>query len=499
MQRERIRKIFSFYLALASILALWVNMKAGGGVGDPDVWFHMRNAEYLLTHHSLPRFDTFSYTTLGHPWMDHEWLAEIPYYLAWRAGGLVGIYAFFISLLEVILLGTFYWAYKSSGNLKASFLVCCFCVWLAAVSFGPRTLLFGYFYLLILLLVLWRYRTSGQAPLWILPVVFCLWINSHGSWLIGMIVFGIFIASGLVEGNWGRMEAVRWSSQQLRRLLAILGASVAAVFVNPFGYRLVFYPFDLAFRQKLTVGHVEEWASVDFHDARGKIVLFLLVALLVGTLLARCRWKLEELGLTLFALYSGLTYVRFLFLAAILLAPLLAKFLDFLPPYRPEIDKPLLNALIFAGILIIMAARFPSRAQLENDLVKTYPAGALAFAKSRGLPGHVFNWYSWGGYITWHRPELKTFIDGRSDIYEYSGVFQDYLNAINLNDSLRILDKYQIRYVLFPPKNALSYMLLHQQDWKVLFKDDVSILLERVGSLPGQTTAKTVWEIPKTS
>ena len=83
---------------------------------------------------------------------------------------------------------------------------------------------------------------------------------------------------------------------------------------------------------KLGIAHVEEWVSVDFHNFRGKVVLILIIALLLGALLRGFRWKLHELGLVLFGLYCGLTYMRFLILAGVLIAPLLAKLLDFVPP-----------------------------------------------------------------------------------------------------------------------------------------------------------------------
>ena len=488
MLRERIKTIFSFPVVLASLLVCWLSGVAKPGLGDPDLWWHMDNARYLFSHHHLPGFDAFSYTTMGHPWMDHEWLAEVPYYLAWHAFGPVGVYVTLIVVLEAILLGVFYLASKGSGNVKGAWLVSCFSVLLAAVSFGPRTLLFGYVYLLIILVVLQQFRAKGQAPLWMIPIAFCLWINSHGSWLIGMTVFGIIIASGLVQGNWGRVEAVRWSPRQLRQLLITLGASVAALFVNPFGYHLVFYPFDMAFKQKLTVNNIEEWASVDFHDGRGKVVLILLVALLVGALLSRHHWELGQLGLAVLAVYSGLTYVRFLFLAAILLAPLLAKFLDFLPPYRPEIDKHWLNAAILAGMLVVIVARFPSRAALESTVAERFPVTAMAYVKTHGLPGRTFNHYMWGGYVAWQEPELKTFIDSRSDIYERSGVLADYLDAIRMKDSLKILDKYHIQSVLFPPKEALSYLLEHNSNWKVVYNDNVTEIFERVGPMPAEAS-----------
>src|SRR3989304_2085413 len=215
MLREKLLTVISFPFMLASIIALWVYLIANRDVGDPDVWWHMRNAQYLIENLKLPNSDVYSYTVAGTPWINHQWLAEIPYYLAYRVGGLLGIYVLYLALVEGILLGLFYLAYKTSGNVKGAFLVGCFSVLLAAVSFGPRTLLFGYVYLLALLLLLHRYRSTGKGPLWILPFLFCGWVNTHGSWLFGMIVLAIFIVTGLVEGTWGRIEAVRWTPQQL--------------------------------------------------------------------------------------------------------------------------------------------------------------------------------------------------------------------------------------------------------------------------------------------
>jgi hypothetical protein len=311
-----------------------------------------------------------------------------------------------------------------------------------------------------------------------------------------MVVLGLVLVSGLWEGSWGRVEAVRWSPQQLRRLLITGGASLVALFINPFGYRLVLYPFDLAFRQKLNISSIDEWASVDFHDARGKVVLILLAAVLLGALLNRYRWQSEELALGLFALYAGLMHIRFLFLAAILLAPLLAKLLDFLPPYRREIDKPLLNALVVGVVLLIMIPRFPSPAKLERIVAKRFPTGAVSFIKAHGLPGRVFNRYMWGGYLILHCPEVKTFIDGRTDIFEYVGVLKDYLDAESLRDSLGILDKYQIRFVLLPPDYPLAYLLRNQGSWKVIYRDEMSMIFERVPSPAAAVSTSSLGRLP---
>src|SRR5216684_1463997 len=179
-------------------------------MNDPDVWWHMRNAQYLLQHHQLPRFDMYSFTVAGHPWINHEWLSEIPYYLAYRALGLVGLKSLTFFLLDAIFLLLLYLSYQESRNFKASFAACCYSTFLATVSFGPRTILFGYVYMVILLIILQRFRQRGDAPLWAIPVLFCLWANTHGSWSLGLILFFLIAASGLVGGSWGRIDSLRW-------------------------------------------------------------------------------------------------------------------------------------------------------------------------------------------------------------------------------------------------------------------------------------------------
>src|SRR5258708_29920454 len=150
-------------------------------MNDPDVWWHIRNAQYLLQHHQLPRFDMYSFTVAGHPWINHEWLSEIPYYLAYRAFGLVGLKSLTFLMLGTVFLLLLYLSFQASGNFKASVTACCYSTLLATVSFGPRSILFGYVYLVVLLIILHRFRMRGNAPLWVIPPLFCLSANTHSS------------------------------------------------------------------------------------------------------------------------------------------------------------------------------------------------------------------------------------------------------------------------------------------------------------------------------
>jgi hypothetical protein len=477
---RRLQLAFSFLTMLTFLLVTLQFVLSRGSIADPDIWWHLRNAEYLFQNHQLPRHDLYSFTVAGAPWINHEWLAEVPYYLAWRAWGVAGVNATTLVVIEVIFLGLLYLCYQESGHFKASIAACCFCTFLAKVSYGPRTILFGYLYLVILLIILQRFRRKGDAPLWLVPPLFCLWINTHGSWSLGLILFSIIVAAGLLKKGWGLVDAEPWSPSQFRKLVVTGLASVAALFVNPFGGRLVWYPFDLAFRQKLNISHVAEWISVDFHDLRGKLVLVLLITLFLTALLRRRRWTAVEVALLLFALYSGLTYIRFLFLLAIVAAPLLAKLLDFVPHYRPEVDTPLINALVICLMIGGMVYYWPSTAQLQSTVAEQYPTKAVPFLRTHPPAGPMLNAYLWGGYLELNDRNLKTFVDSRVDIFEYAGVLQDYLDLLGLKQPKTILDKYKIRYVLFPHSEPLTYVLEHDPEWKEVYSDELSVLLERV-------------------
>jgi len=282
--------------------------------------------------------------------------------------------------------------------------------------------------------------------------LFCLWINTPGSWSLGLILFGVIIASGFFQAEWGLVRAEKWSPQQLRNLLVASAASVAALFVNPFGYRLVLYPLDLAFRQKLNIAHVAEWVSVDFHDLRGRIAFLLIVTLILGVVLRKKRWTFAELGLLLFALYSGLTYIRFLFLLGIVAAPIVAKILDFAPPYRLQDDTPRVNAFVILIMIAGMVYYWPKNNYLQSQLDKEYPTQALAYLRAHPLQGNTLNFYLWGGFLEWHQRDVKVFLDSRVDIFEYAGVLQDYFEILGVQNAKSALDKYKISIRPFPPK-----------------------------------------------
>ena len=84
-----------FYVALLAALPI----AFGEGLNsrltllrDPDIWWHLADARLLLSTGHFIRFEPYSFTVAGQPWINPEWLAELPYWLSYHALGLRGIY-----------------------------------------------------------------------------------------------------------------------------------------------------------------------------------------------------------------------------------------------------------------------------------------------------------------------------------------------------------------------------------------------------------------------
>ena len=475
---DLVRSIFSFPVMCMFLLSAVIFGFCVKQFAEPDIWWHLRNAQNLVEFHSFSPVDTYSFTAAGLSRPNFEWLSEVPYYLAFKAWGLQGLLLVSIVVSVLIFAGVYYLCCRWGADCKDAVIATMLAISLGVVSIGPRMLLFGWLCMVVLLILLDVYRCTGKG-LWVIPPLFLLWINLHGSWAFGMVVFAIFIISGLVEGEWGLLVARRWNRSQLRNLLLAGVAAFVLLFVNPFGYKLVVYPFEVAARQQAAVQYVEEWQPVDLSTGNGKLALLVIFAIMASVLLSRRRWRLDVALLIAFALWTALSHTRFLFFLGLIAAPLLAPYIHLFTPYEPEDDKPWLNASIMAGVVVALCLLFPSRASLQQKVEHEFPAAALRFMQEHQLNGRVFNQYVWGGFMEWNTPELKTFIDGRADVFVANGVLADHRKVTTIEEPLEVLDKYRIDYALLQQDRPLTYVLRNSKEWRPIYSDPVAVLLAR--------------------
>ncbi len=450
---------------------------------DPDTWMHIKLGQSILETGHWPTGDIYSFTAYGVFRMAFEWGGEVLIALAHRLGGLRGMDVLLIVLSSGIVVLLYYYAHLRCGKSKAAFLGTAVALPLATLCFTLRPQLLGFIFLLVTLICLERYRQGCQRTLWILPPLFLVWINTHGSFALGLFVLGVYWASGLVGFSWGGLHAERWRHDQRIHLALVFLLSVLVLPINPYGGRLVVYPIDMAFFQPVGVTNVQEWQPIPFGFWQAKLFLLVFIAFIVVVVALRLQYRLEELGLFLFAAFSTFLHARFLILFAILLAPIVASILSrWAPPYKPAIDKYALNASLILIAILGMARYLPSEAELEKNMATAYPAQAVEYLRQHPAPGPMFNDYGFGGYLLWTMgPTRKVFIDGRADLYEQTGAFSDYMSVVNLKpEALAILQSYHIQSCLVQPDAPLATLLRALPDWQRVYADKVAAVFVRL-------------------
>jgi hypothetical protein len=449
---------------------------------DPDTWWHLTVGERILRTHSWPTSDIYSFTAPGAEWIAYEWLGEVA--LAWtaRIAGLAGLMGMLFALTSAVLLLVYYYAYLRCGNSKAAFVASWVVLPLAGVWFSVHPLLFGYIYLLAVLICLERFRQGHHKSLWHLPLAFCLWVNTHGTFTLGAIAFGIYWLSGLVEFSAGSLEAKRWTPLERRQLAAVALLSTLAGCITPYGTRLAAYPLQMMFFQQGITKNMTSWVPIPLDEWHGEFFLMLVLLFIAALAAGQIRLRLAELGLFLFAVFMTAEHARALPVFAFVLAPLLATVLArWVPAYERDKDKYVVNAVLIGLALLAFAWYFPSRQGLEREEAKAFPRGAVEYLRQHPQPTRMFNDLRWGGYLPYMLgPQQRVFIDGRLDFYEYRGVFPDYLHITRLErDAPRLLKKYNIQACITTHTLPLVTFLEASPEWKKAYEDELSVIFVR--------------------
>ncbi|SNS47367.1 hypothetical protein SAMN05421770_1011126 [Granulicella rosea] len=447
-------------------------------LADPDIWWHLKDAEYLFQHRSFIHRELFTYSVEGSKWMNPEWLSEAVYYLAWRLAGYRGLETTAILMIEALAGGVCLLAWQRTRNVRAALLAgCCFMLF-ATVSIGPRTQMFGWLCFLTELAVLHAFR-QGRDRLWFLPPLFLLWINLHGSWPIGIVFFAVFALCGMRGFERGAIVARAWTPQQLRHMAIIGLLCLFALFVNPYGWRLVVYPLTITTQHALTLGAVQEWQSLDFHSFRGRAVFAMLAGLLFAGALRRRVWELYDVVTLIVASLAAFSYSRFLLLGGAVICPLLAREFVFDMRSVAKKEQPLLNAAIVALAGLFVATHLPSQRELKSQSDAGYPVDAVAWLRQHPQSGEMLNAFDWGGYLIWNQPSVPVYIDTRADVFEDSGILLQYVDTIALRTPIDGIGRGGVGYVLMPVGEPLVRVLRRSTDWTVVYEDRTAAVLIR--------------------
>jgi hypothetical protein len=169
------------------------------------------------------------------------------------------------------------------------------------------------------------------------------------------------------------------------------------------------------------------------------------------------------------------------FVFGILAAPVLSRLIAPLwDRYEPQQDLPFMNAAMIVICLLVLWRSFPSRITLDAAVREGNPAAAVGFINSQHLAGPMLNAYTMGGYLIWALPEQPVFIDGRGDVYDWTGVFAEYGEWATLRANPNtLLDKYGIHFCLLEANSPMRTVMALLPNWKLIYADRQAVIFQR--------------------
>ncbi|MCI0521466.1 MAG: hypothetical protein L0Z70_14565 [Chloroflexi bacterium] len=492
-------------VTLAGIFAMALRVSV-----DTDSWWHLRAGEWMLDNRALLREDVFSHTRYGAAWEYPGWLVEIPMALIYRAAGPGGLNVW--TALMVTLAFMFIWQASSGGVFLRAFALI-LAATAAGVYWAARPYLVTFTLAAVFLSILEQYRwkrdAASQKRLIWLPILMVVWANSHGGFAAGFLLWGVYWAGALKEALWAAWRRRRVGKADIPTgngmgseigpprwlVLGLAGAAmVAGVCFNPFGAKMLLYPFKTVGIEALQA-YIQEWQSPNFHLRQVQPFAWLILLTL-----AAAGASLRRMALTDFLLVGGLGYMGllagrnialFALAAPIVLtrhaAPLVEAWLEALrrewglrldtrrTPTRRE-------ARLNLGILILVLLAVLAKASLTlpraaNEVVIAggLPTGAVEYLRTANPPGRLFNSYNWGGYLMWALPEYPVFIDGRTDLYD-DELVEEWLRITRAEAGWEeALAKREARLILIE-RDAPLVKVLPFAGWERLYEDEKAVV-----------------------
>ncbi len=460
-----------------------------------DFWWHMAVGREIVETGKIPENDEYSYTMAGRPYPSYQiyWLMEAVMFLVFNFGG--GEMIIFVqSLVITCAYGIILWlCYKNSKNWRIAALGTLFSVTLGINDWNVRpqavTFLIGALFLLAIYQI---DQTQDKRWLLIFPFGMFVWVNSHGTFIIGYILIGVWWLSEFWEVV---RQKGQWKEHLVLPTLALLLSGLAGL-LNPQGWEIVRYVRQMT-GNSIIQSLVPEWASPSFDTAGGTIFLVGVIISICVLALSPKRPSFFQIFLYVIFLWLGLKTLRGSIWFGLVVAPILSFHIAAIADtyvarsksVDPKIGNPYLNWMIVVLLILMAIVTLP---WLKDYLPLPYqkagiysyetPIEATNYLLDKQLPGPLFNAISFGSYLLWEaQPEYPVFVDTRIELFDPE-IWTEYILTSNgMGKWQEVLDQYQVETIMASPseQGGLIKALASSNAWTKVYTDDVAIIYRR--------------------
>ncbi|MGE5041933.1 MAG: hypothetical protein ACM3IJ_03440 [Candidatus Levyibacteriota bacterium] len=498
---------FLFALIPFSYLLLLLFTKDISMLGD--LGRHLKMGEVVLKCLCVPQTNLFSYTHPNFPIVNHEWFAEVIFYLV----SLLGLQALLVFKVIMVLLtfSILYLVAIKKGSIFWAIIFSLLSITIFSLRFYVLPELFSYLFISVFIFLVEKYKESGKLY-WLfgLPAIELLWVNSHIYFILGLGIYLFFLAE----------EYLR-SKKIKKNLLIIGGFLLVSIFINPSFVKGALLPFTFSSNYNFNVEEntsplkIFESTSTNQNIAYTLVLQvmtfeFLMLLFLIG--FSTKLWKKGNLGNALVGAFLGLRYTRCIPLFGVLgLVYLVESFTKLEETLKKKMEKS--NLTILKGMsvaIVVFIVGFHIKGLFDYDLLhfQFVPSAEKAadFIVNNHIKGNIFNNYIVGNYLIYRLyPRQQVFIDARPEAYPGPFFDEYYRMMADPGFFKKQAEKYHINAVVFnvatdDPTRIRPFLLplLLGSEWIPVYADGNVTILVKNSEVNKGVIQKFKLNIPKT-
>jgi hypothetical protein len=522
----RVFRRFVLRPEVAFALVVWLALQVvfqHRAFDDPGALWHTKIGECILAD-GFMHSDPLTFTFPGYVWIPQQWGGEVSMALAHRLGGFDAMLALMNAGVALLFTWIFSRAVRDGMHPLLAAVIVGGAGVVGAFHFYARPHMFTILGMAVVMAAILDYE-RGRVSAWRLwaLIPFCiLWTNIHGGVLGGVLTLGMAVAGwGLVFlskrylNRSFRFETPVASWRTGFLLIGIVAACGITPFVNPFGLEML-RTWQKIVGSSAMKEFVSEHQPLSLQHTAGQVVVGLGV---FYAIMLSGAWKTPLrvgwfLPLVWFAL--SIQSIRqgplFAVIAAVAMADLwpetvwyqlLKKNGDSLSRERETHARPWGWIAIPAMVLLaalglqsqgvsapVVGRHWAGLGKVSQPVELIEPLREYASRVPAGTP--IFNDANLGGFVVYHAPTLKIFMDDRFELYGDAWL-REYVDIVTAHPERfpEWSNRYGFEYALLgvePERIRLEAWLSESPDWVEVKRCDRGVLFRRktVAELAGR-------------
>ena len=479
-------KLYFFYLSVAGFLFA---AYAFNPFSMDDFYLHTEMGKWIVTHKEIPYIAVGSWygEEANLPWIAHEWLSQVLFYEFFSfVGNNINIIHGVCLILCVLFVSNIIRLNKNEmeKHYYSSY------IYLAIITvscygfFVYRPQIFSFFLFFTEIYCLNKFKTTlNHKFLYPIPLLSILWANFHGgsSALVYVIpiLFVIFNYIPLTQLRLAHKFCSNpLSFHKIKQLLIVIVLAFLGLFFNPYGYKMVLYPYTNMMDENM-LAYILEWVPLNITMPEHLILVFPVLFFAWFTLF-QTKEKIDIIDFMFLLTFTVMTFKsgRFIMYFTIYSSFCMWKYFNSSssPVWKTEKERfshnvRITNLLVVGLVFLSFYKNSIGLFWVNDDLVERHKS--IIAATQQENPKRIWN------RLLGNELEvsgIKPFIDGRADAFtgEPFVVGNRHLDHSSL-DPEKMINKYSFDYVVLYQSDPMMIHIIHSPDrFKLIYQEEPS-------------------------